>query len=442
MSRHVRLVPRARRAPEAGGETVSQWFGRLHAAKEAKGLATVKEMRGRRDKSILPGIEHKAMAKVTREDVEAIVRRLDAAVARVPEARARGGKARPSTAANVWGDLSHAFDEAVRAKDPSLRVLSVNPAATCAARTPEPTARADPLLGRDSWPCYVARRESDGKRRLDVPLYRRHVYAMAVYTKARSSELEALTAADVDLARGTMTIARQADRTSKGRTETKATKTKRTRTVDIEPNLAPLVAWLVKHPEGKRGRLLRMPPPEDRAELLRKDLRTVGVNREALHIERDPLRRAIVLHDLRDTGLTMMAVRGDSPIAIEWAAGHTDMKTTSGYIDRGRVEARRIGAPLSPLPPELLPEGPIEGVTGSADLRFEQTAEANTRLTRVFWGPQWELKSRSRGPKTSKAAPRSPEKQAASSPGDAPSVRPFRTSSDQSRRRTKSGSSA
>lgn len=121
-----------------------------------------------------------------------------------------------------------------------------------------------------------------------------------------------------------------------------------------------------------------MPPPEDRAELLRRDLRTVGVNREALHIERDPLRRAIVLHDLRDTGLTHMAVRGDSPIVIQWAGGHTDMKTTSGYIDRGRVEARRIGAPLPPLPPELLPEGPIEGETGSAGFCDpSETPEAN-----------------------------------------------------------------
>jgi hypothetical protein len=96
-----------------------------------------------------------------------------------------------------------------------------------------------------------------------------------------------------------------------------------------------------------------MPPPEDRAELLRKDLRTVGVTRAELHIERDPLQRAIVFHDLRDTGLTHMAVRGDSPVVVQWAGGHTDFKTTQGYIARGQVEARRIGAPLPPLPPEL-----------------------------------------------------------------------------------------
>jgi hypothetical protein len=62
----------------------------------------------------------------------------------------------------------------------------------------------------------------------------------------------------------------------------------------------------------------------------------------------------MVFHCLRDSGLTHMAVRGDSPIVIQWRGGHTDSKTTQGYIDRGRVEARRIGEALPPLPPELI----------------------------------------------------------------------------------------
>jgi hypothetical protein len=61
-------------------------------------------------------------------------------------------------------------------------------------------------------------------------------------------------------------------------------------------------------------------------------------------------------HDLRDTGLTHMAVLGDAPIVIQWRGGHTDFKTTQGYIDRGRVEARRIGQPLPPIPADLLPD--------------------------------------------------------------------------------------
>ena len=356
-------------APETGSETVAAWFKRLHAAKDAKGLSTVKDMRGRATAWILPGIEHRAMAKVTAEDIEAIVRRLDAAVRSFQKGGPGEGRLAPSTAANVWGDLSHAFDEAVRAKDPGLRVLAVNPVAN--VRGPDAGIDRDgPILYSDEIVALLrgAADESDGKRHLDVPLYRRRVYALALYTAARASELEALTPGDVDLARMTITISKQADRASKGRKDTKATKTKRTRVVDIEPHVAPLVSLLVEHPEGKAGRLLRMPAPEDRADLLRRDLRTVGVTREALHIERDPLRRALNFHDCRDTCLTHMAVRGDSPIAIQWRAGHTDMKTTSGYLDRGRVEARRIGVPLPPLPPEVLPEGSPNGtetLTGS-----------------------------------------------------------------------------
>jgi integrase len=173
---------------------------------------------------------------------------------------------------------------------------------------------------------------------------------------SRTYELEALTPADVDLEHHTITIAKQADPKSKGRKGTKQTKTKRVRTVDIEAHLLPLVVALVKRPQGKRGRLLRMPPPEDRAELLRKDLRTVGVRRPALFIEGDPLQRAITFHDLRDTGLTHMAVRGDSPTVIQWTGGHTDFKTTQGYIARGQTERRRVGEPLPPLPSGLFPE--------------------------------------------------------------------------------------
>jgi integrase len=65
---------------------------------------------------------------------------------------------------------------------------------------------------------------------------------MAHYTMARRSELAALTVGDVDLAHATTTISKQVDRNNKK--ETKKTKTRRTRTIDIEPNLYPLVKKL------------------------------------------------------------------------------------------------------------------------------------------------------------------------------------------------------
>ena len=320
-------------------------------ASESRGLATVREMRGRMSKWVFPEFEHTDMRDLSREHIEAVVAKLDRVVAAFMAHGPGAGRLSPSTAANVWGDLVHALDEAVRAKDAGLRVLDVNPARD--VRGPDGGEdRQGQILYSDEV-LALLRGDAIDPAKLGVPLYRRIVYAMALYTKARSSELEALTAADVDLSHGTISISKQADRATKKRVGTKATKTKRVRVVDIEPNVHALVEWLTENPQGKGGRLLRMPMPEDRAELLRKDLRTVGVTREALHIECNPRERAIVFHDLRDTGLTHMAVRGDSPVVIQWAGGHTDFKTTQGYIARGQVEARRIGAPLPPLPPGL-----------------------------------------------------------------------------------------
>ncbi len=331
-------------------ETVAEWFERFHAHKQARGLSTVKDMVGRARKWILPTVGAKDITAVTSEDIEAVVRRLDRAGEAYQAEGPGKGRLAPGTIANVWGDLQHAFDEAVRSKEPKLRVLKASPCAT--VRGPEGgDDRQGQILYSDEFAALVTCEA--------VPLYRRQAYAMATYIAGRASELEALTAADVDLARGTIAIAKQADRKSKGRAGDKRTKTRRSRTVDIEPNLRPLIEWLCTHPRGKGGRLLHMPPPEDRAELFRKDLVTAGLDRKALHIVGDPSERAIVFHDMRDTCLTWMAVRGDSSIQIQWRGGHTDINTTQGYLDRGRVEARRIGTPFPPLPPGLLepPDG-------------------------------------------------------------------------------------
>jgi hypothetical protein len=58
--------------------------------------------------------------------------------------------------------------------------------------------------------------------------------------------------------------------------------------VDIEPALLPLLRILVNDAGGE-GRLLRMSPDEDRAELLRKQLALAGCKREALFAD-DALR--------------------------------------------------------------------------------------------------------------------------------------------------------
>jgi integrase len=341
---------------DAVRETTSEWFKRFHAHKEKLGLSTVVEMRGRYKKWAAPEIGGKAPVSVTAADLERIVRRLDRAITAWTKAGGkRGSGLSPSTAANVWGDVVHGFDEMVRAKDAGLRCLTRSPCEN--VRGPEGgDDREGQILYSDEIVALLRGVPVDPEDR-PVPLYRRQCYAMALYTKARASELKALTAADIDVKHATIEIDKQADRKSKGRAGNKRTKTRKKRTIDIELHLLPLIDVLVKHPQGKGGRILRVPPPEDLAEKLRADLLTVGVTRKALHVS-DELERAIAFHDLRDTGLCHMAVRGDPPILIQWTGGHSDFKTTQGYIDRGRVERQRIGAPLPPLPPELLPPPP------------------------------------------------------------------------------------
>jgi hypothetical protein len=79
----VRLAPRMRVAGSGGGivETVRTWFGRLHQAKEAKGLSTVKDMRGRATRWVFPIFGDKKVRDLTREDGEKLVASLDVAVA-------------------------------------------------------------------------------------------------------------------------------------------------------------------------------------------------------------------------------------------------------------------------------------------------------------------------------------------------------------------------
>lgn len=359
----ARLAPKVRAASQndGAGERCDQWFERFYAWKKSRAVSTSVEMHNRYKRYVSPEIGRLTPGAVKPEHLERIVSGLDQAIQQWIKAGGKRGQGiSSSTAANVWGDVVHAFDEMVRCKEPSLRVLDRNPCER--VRGPEAgDDRQGQILYSDELLALLRGTPADPEGK-PVPLYRRQAYAMSVYTKARASELEGLTGPDVDLAHAAIEIAKQADRKSKGRKATKRTKTRKKRTIDIEPNLRPLLEWLLANPQGKAGRLVHMPPPEDRAELLRKDLWTVGVRRRALH-ESDELERAIVLHDLRDTGLVHMAVRGDHPMLIQWTAGHTDQKTTDGYLERARVERQRIGEPLPRLPDGLVPP-PAKAASG------------------------------------------------------------------------------
>jgi hypothetical protein len=65
-------------------------------------------------------------------------------------------------------------------------------------------------------------------------------------------------------------------------------------------------------------------------------------------------RKAMTFHDLRATGLTWLAVRGDDPLKIKQRAGHAAFTTTEGYIREAEAVADGFRAAFPALPASLL----------------------------------------------------------------------------------------
>jgi hypothetical protein len=59
--------------------------------------------------------------------------------------------------------------------------------------------------------------------------------------------------------------------------------------------------------------------------------------------------------DLRGTGLTWMAIRGDDPLKIQQRAGHTSFEMTQKYIRTAEAVGEAIGDVFPPLPASLTP---------------------------------------------------------------------------------------
>jgi hypothetical protein len=82
-------------------------------------------------------------------------------------------------------------------------------------------------------------------------------------------------------------------------------------------------------------------------------LEKAGVTRSELHTT-TPTRKAITVYDLRATGITWQAIRGDDPLKIMQRAGHAAFATTQGYIREAEAVRDGFGEVFPPLPPEAL----------------------------------------------------------------------------------------
>ena len=205
-----------------------------------------------------------------------------------------------------------------------------------------------------------------------VPLLWRRMYALAAYLFVRASELDVLGWDDFDMATSppTVRIHRAWD---EERQQTKPTKNNGTRTFTVEPALVPLLAAMHKE-AGGTGRVVDVPRGRRHSENLREHLLLAGVKRASLFTN-DATRKHITFHDLKATGVTWMAVRGDRPLRIMKRAAHHSFATTLDYIRDTEEVAQGFGDVFPELPQCLLRDEPEDD--SSRPLLSESSCESS-----------------------------------------------------------------
>ena len=163
----------------------------------------------------------------------------------------------------------------------------------------------------------------------------------------------------------------------------RATKTNDTRKVPIEPALMPLLVEMHRRAGGEGRVISAMPPREEWAPRLRKYLQWAGVEREELFAD-DATRRQLSFHDLRHSGITWRAVRGDEPLKIMRAAGHDDLRTTQRYINEAQTfDPEGFGTPFPDVPLELFSD--LEGFGPDCGHEVAFVARERSRSGGIAW---------------------------------------------------------
>jgi hypothetical protein len=122
-------------------------------------------------------------------------------------------------------------------------------------------------------------------------------------------------------------------------------------TFTIEPALLPLLQGLHAETRG-RGTVVPLPSMTVLSRNLKHYLTRAGETRADLFTT-DKTRKAMTFHDLRATGITWAAARGDAPLRIKQRAGHESFSTTEIYLREAENLSAAFGEPFPPLPPEL-----------------------------------------------------------------------------------------
>jgi integrase len=336
----LRSPPRPVAAGDAR-ETVSQWFDRWAKQREAEGIASVRDDRGRYHGHIAPVIGTKAIADITHDDIDAVVDALNEKV----NADTLAWK----TATNVWMLLRKMMKDAVRKK--GFRALEANP-----CDRSEPPERGEDKAFTYLQPVEFLRLISDET----VPLLWRRMVVFSCYLGLRSSELAALEWRDIDIAMGIVTVRRSMKRNKKD--QTKAPKAGKAKRIPLPLALRPLVMALWR--PGISGRVFPYRKIAGRAEKLRDFMKRAGLERPELY-ETTDLEGAMRWHDLRATTATWHAIDGADTKAIKVLMRHGTEKMSEKYIHEaalyGKSRDERIavfGEVFPSLPEALLVRAP------------------------------------------------------------------------------------
>jgi integrase len=324
-------------------ETVTEYAKRWVDDRVGR-VYSVDDDRARMRLHVLPTLGPLDARAFTRDDVERLRDELDAKILR--------GDLAWKTATSVWTLVTSMCSDMVNAKKRELRVRNENPCRDVEA--PERGARKSKQY---LYPSEVLKFLACE----DVPLDLRRAVAISVYLFVRD-ELRALRwdEGDVDLEHGTLSITRSLARTG----SIKPTKSGETRRFAVEPNLLPLLQAMHESADGK-GTVVSF---RDRhmSRDLRLWLKRAGITRPELH-QGTATRKPMTWHDLRATGLTWLAVRGDDPLKIMQRAGHADFETTKVYLREAENLAYGFGMPFPRLPEGLLLNRPEIAPSDSED---------------------------------------------------------------------------
>src|SRR6202142_3095697 len=356
------LAPQVRVAGNTGNgsplETVEGYAERWLDDREGR-VKSLRSDRARMRLYVLPTLGSLDARTFSRDDVEGLRDDLDTKITR--------GELAWKTAANVWTVATSMVNDMCNGKKKELRVRSDNP-----ARDVKPPERGPRKAKQFLYPSEFLTFVTSER----VPLRWRRAVALAVSLYTRDGELRPLRwdRGDVDVKHGVLSITRAYNQGTKREEQTK---TGATRRFSVEANVLPLLLAMRREAKGK-GVVIKLSAQVNMARKLRVYLRRAGVLRPELH-KPTSTRAPLSWHDLRATGLTWLAVRGDDPLKIKQRAGPTTFQTTGGYIREAESVRDGFGDVFPPLPTDLLGIAPNRPGTIEDSAKALKTSEPRYR---------------------------------------------------------------